>query len=155
MSPGWQSPFRRPGRRYWYIQHVVRGVGRLQLSTGTKSEALARQYDRLVLDLKELGRLDALCALKARSITLSEVYANQLPAQLAALLRRRTAPSLRPLVEEFLEHGAADVGLRDRSMRRYASSWRRFWEVLPATARLGDLTPGFVSAFKRHRQAHA
>src|SRR5439155_16644551 len=85
MSPGWQSPFKRPGRRYWYVQHVVRGVGRLQLSTGTRSEALARQYDRLVLELKELRRLDALRALKTRRVTLAELYANQLPAQLNAL----------------------------------------------------------------------
>lgn len=155
MSPGWQSPFRRPGRRYWYIQHVVRSVGRLQLSTGTKSEALARQYDRLVLDLKELGRLDALHALKARRITLAELYANRLPAQLDALLRRGTSPALKALVDDFLDTGAADTGLRDRSMKRYASSWRRFWEVLPAEARVGDLTQGFVSAFKRYRQAQA
>src|SRR5262245_24370297 len=98
MSPGWQSPLRRPGRPYWYIQHVVRGVGRPQLSTGTKSEALARQYDRLVLDLKELGRLDALRALKARRITIAELYANRLPDKLNALLRRGTSPALKQLV---------------------------------------------------------
>ena len=155
MSPGWQNPFKRPGRRYWYIQRVVRGVGRLQLSTGTKSEALAREYDRMVLDLKELGRLDALRALKAGGVTLSELYANRLPAQLDVLLRRGTSPGLKTLVEEFLDNGAADTGLRDRSMQRYRSSWRRFWDVLPAAARLGDLTQGFVSAFKRHRQEQA
>src|SRR6266851_5545358 len=142
-------------RRGGYVQHVGRGVGRLQLSTGTTSEALARQYDRLVLDLKELGRLDALRALKAGSVTLAELYANRLPVQLDALLRRGMSPAMKSLVDEFLEAGAADTGLRDRSMQRYGSSWRRFWEVLPADARLGDLTQGFVSAFKRHRKAQA
>lgn len=155
MSPSWQSPFKRPGRRYWYLNRRIRGVGRLQLSTHTTSQALARQYDRLVLDLKELGRLDALRALKAGQVTLAELYAKPLPAQLDALLRRGVSPPLKPLVDEFRDCGAADTGLRDRSMQRYASSWRRFWEVLPADARIGDLTQGFLSAFKRHRLAQA
>jgi len=40
-------------------------------------------------------------------------------------------------------------------MQRYASSWRRFFEILPGETRLGDLTQGFVSEFKRNRQVQA
>lgn len=153
MSP--VSPTRRKGSPYWYIRREVRGVGPIRLSTGTRSAALARQYDQMVLDLKELGRLDALRALKAGQVTLRDLYANRLPDQLATLLARSTSPPLRPLVDEFLSTGARDLGIRDRSIDRYRSSWRRFWELLPETARLGDLTSGFVSEFKRLRRAQA
>ena len=40
-------------------------------------------------------------------------------------------------------------------MQRYPSSWRHIWEVLPASATLRDITPDFVSEFKRHRYAQA
>jgi integrase len=62
---------------------------------------------------------------------------------------------LEPLVEEWLAVGATDTGIRDRSMGRYATSWKKFRELLPRGARLGDLSQGFVSEFKRHRQAQA
>ena len=64
------SPARREGSPYWYIRREIRELGVLKLSTGTRSLALARQYDQLVLDLKELGRLDALKALKAGQVTI-------------------------------------------------------------------------------------
>ena len=153
MSP--VSPFRRQGSPYWYVRREIREVGRLKLSTGTKSLALAREYDQLVLNLKELGRLDALKALKQGSVTLRQLYDNRLPTQLDTLLARSASPSVKPLVEEWLKVGGEDTGLRERSMERYASSWRRFWEILPEDARLGDITQGFVSEFKRHRQAQA
>jgi integrase len=102
-----------------------------------------------------MGRLDALRALKNKRLTLPELYADRLPVHLDALLARIESPVLRPLVAEWLQHGAQDAGLRIRSMQRYASSWTRYWELLPEGARVGDLTDGFVSDFKRHRQKHA
>ena len=149
------SPARREGSPYWYIRRQIRELGVLKLSTGTRSAALARQYDQLVLDLKELGRLDALKALKAGQVTIRELYANRLPARLDALLQRGTSPLLGPLVEEFLTVGAYDTGVRDRSMQRYRTSWRRVREFLPAEAKVGDLTSGFVSEFKRLRRMRA
>jgi integrase len=149
------SPYQRKGSPYWSVRRYIRGIGELRLSTGTKSAARARQYDQLILDLKELGRLDALQALRSGHVSLAELYSNKLPGQLDSLLARGTSPELYPLVEEWLTVGADDTGIRDRSMKRYATSWRQFWELLPRSARLGDVTQGFVSEFKRHRQAQA
>ncbi len=149
------SPARREGSPYWYIRREIRELGVLKLSTGTRSLALARQYDQLVLDLKELGRLDALQALKAGQVTIRELYANRLPARLEALLQRGTSPLLRPLVEEFLTVGGYDTGVRERSMQRYRTSWRGVLKLMPDDAKLGDLTSGFVSEFKRLRRLRA
>jgi integrase len=153
MSP--VSPSRREGSPFFYIRRQIRGLGLLKLSTGTRSAALARQYDQLVIDLKELGRLDALRALKAGQVTIQELYANRLPAQLERLLLRGSSPELRALVKEFLARGGEDTGIRERSMQRYRVSWRRVLAFLPESARVGDLTPGFVSEFKRLRRSQA
>jgi integrase len=36
-------------------------------------------------------------------------------------------------------------------MQRYASSWKRLWEVIPSDAKLDDIDQAIVSEFKRHR----
>jgi integrase len=149
------SPYRRTGSPYWYVRRHFRGVGDLRLSTHSTRQSLAVRYDRFLLDLRDMGCLDALRALKDGRATLPELYSAKLPAQLDALLARVDSPLLRPLVAEWLQHGADDAGLRPRSMQRYASSWQRLWELLPDMARVGDLTDGFVSEFKRHRNRQA
>ncbi len=83
------------------------------------------------------------------------LYSSKLPTQLDALLARANSPTLGLLVEEWLSIGAEDRGLRDRSMERYASSWRRFWELLPHSALVSDLTARFVADFRRYRRAQA
>lgn len=147
------SPFRREGSPYWYVRREIRGVGNVTLSTHTTSQARARRFDDLLLELRDNGRLDVIRALKQRRISLVELYANR--SQPDALLERAESPSVRGLVDEWLSLGARDRGIRDRSMQRYASSWRRIWEVLPASATLRDITADFVSEFKRHRYAQA
>jgi integrase len=149
------SPCQRKGSPFWYVRRYIAGLGELRLSTATKNAALARRYDQLVLDLKDLGRYDALQGLESGRVTLRELYANKLPSKLDALIARKESLTLRPLVQEWLSVGAQDTGIRDRSMARYASSWRRLFELLPDSARVGDLTQGFVSEFKRHRLGHA
>jgi integrase len=130
-------------------------MGELRLSTGTTSLALARRYDALVVDFKELGRLDILEALRTHTISFAQLYANKTPAKLEELLATSGSPTIKPLVTEWLERGAADLGLRDRSMDRYASSWKQLWAVVPETAKLKDLTQELVSDFKRHRANQA
>jgi integrase len=149
------SPFRRSGSPSWYVRHDVPGVGNITLSTKTKSKALAQQYDKLVRDLRALNRIDVLHALKLGEVTLSELHQNRLPDQLDALMGRLISPELHPLVDEFLKLGGQDTGLRDRSMRRYATSWKRVRALLPPRARLGDVNTGFVAEFKRRRHADA
>lgn len=151
MSP--MSPYRRENSPYWFVRRYIAGLGEFRLSTRTRNKALAVRYDELICGLKDGGRIDILLGLRDGKFTLAEVLASKFPGQLDALLARNTSPGLRPLVEEWLKMGADDTGLRDRSMRRYATSWRRFWEVLPQNARVADLTQGFVSEFKRHRIA--
>lgn len=149
------SPYRRAGSPYWCIRRNVKGLGELRLSTGTTSLALARRYDELVVDFKELGRIDILEALRSHTITFAQLYANKSQAKLDILLSESGSPSLKPLVTEWLARGAADLGLRDRSMDRYASSWKQLWAIVPAQAKLKDLTQELVSDFKRHRSAQA
>lgn len=149
------SPYRRPGSPYWSVRRAIPGMGEVRLTTGTKSAALARQYDQMLRDLKELGRLDAVEALRAGRVTFAQLYANRTPAKLNQLLALADSPLLRPLVEEWLAVGADDAGIRDRSMKRYATSWKQFWTLLPSNAKLSDLSAAFVSDFKRHRHAQA
>lgn len=150
-----QSPFKRASSPYWYVRRAVRGLGELTLSTHSKSAAFAQQCDRLVLGLRDLGRLDALRALKESRTTFAELLTARLPSQLDNLLSRANSPLLRPLVEEWMRTGAQDMGLRDRTMRRYSCSWRQFLKLLPTEATIGALTPGFVADFRRHRRDEA
>jgi integrase len=152
-----QSPFKRATSPYWYVRRAVRGLGELTISTHSRSAAFANQCDRLVLGLRDLGRLDALRALKEGRASFAELLTAKLPSQLDGLLSRVNAPPLRPLVDEWMQTGAQDMGLRDRTMRRYSCSWRQFLKLLPGDATLGALTPGFVADYRRHRreEAHA
>ncbi len=147
------TPSKRSGSPFFYIRRQIRGIGLLKLSTGTRSPSVARRLDQLVLDLKDLGRLDALHALKDGRVTIQELYANRLPEQLNAVLARGTSPVLLPLVDEFLKVGGQDTGIRDRSLQRYRVSWQRIRELLPQQAKIGDLTQGFIAEFKRHRRS--
>jgi hypothetical protein len=128
------SPFRRKGSPFWYVRRDIMGVGNVTISTRTTSEARARQYDQLVLDLRDLGRLDAIRALKAGTVTLAELYASRSRARLDALLSRAESPLVRPLVADWLVTGAIDCGIRTISMRRYKASWEHLLEVLSRKA---------------------
>lgn len=150
------SPFRRDGSPFWYIRREIAGVGRVTLSTRTTSAALARKYDQLLLDLRDLGQLDAIQALKNGSVSFRELLAaNASPARTTALLTRASSPLLKPLVQEWVEEGAKDRGIRERSMRRYVTSWSHCWEILSPTATLNDINAEFVAAFKRFRVSRA
>lgn len=153
MSP--MSPFRRSGSPFYYVRHDVPGVGNITLSTKTKHAGLARQYDQLVRNLRDLNRRDVLLALKDGEVTLVELLEHRLPHQLDALAARISSPPLGPLVDEWLKMGARDTGLRDRSMQRYATSWTRILAPLPAAARIGDVNSAFVAEYRRRRQADA
>jgi integrase len=145
------SIYQRRGSPYWWIRRTVAGIGEIRISTRTSNEKLARRYDDLVCELRELGRFDALRALKAGGVSLHDLHTHREPVRLAELLTRTAAPLVRPLVEEWLKRGADDTGVRDSTMRRYAASWKHVWEVLPDGARVSDLDQRFVSEFKRHR----
>lgn len=149
------SPFKRKGSPVWYIRHEVVGVGNITRSTKTKNKAVAQQYDRLVRDLRAQNRLDVLRLLKEGQLTLADLHQNQLPAQLATLIGQLTSPEVHPLIDEFLKMAGRDTGLRDRSVQRYATSWKRIRALLPAGARLSHLSIGFVAEFKRRRYADA
>jgi integrase len=130
-------------------------MGEVTLSTRSRSVIFANQCDRLVLGLRDLGRIDALRALREGRLTFPELVAAKLPAQIDYLVARSNSPLLRPLVDEWRLSGAQDMGLRDRTMKRYSSSWNNILKALPEQATLGALTPGFVAEYKRHRRAEA
>jgi integrase len=145
------SPHKRKGSPYWWVRRTVPGLGVLRLSTRTKSEALARRYDAMVCDFRQLGRFDALRALQRKEATFADLCANQRPDKLDGLLAKAKSPLVRALVDEWLAVGADETGIRDRSMLRYASSWKRLNQVLSVEATLTDLTQEFVREFKLHR----
>lgn len=153
MSP--MSPFRRSNSPFYYVRHDVPGIGNITLSTKTKSVGLARQYDQLLRNLRDLERRDLLLALKAGHVTLAELREHRLPHQLDALTARISSPRLDPLVDEWLKMGARDTGLRDRSMQRYATSWKRIRALLPSGARIGNVNTAFIAEYKRRRQSEA
>ena len=127
------SPYRRKNSPYWWIRRTIGGIGELRLSTRTKSVALARRYDTLICDLRDLGQFEALRALRAGGISFPDLYANQTPQKLEALLTRSDMPFAFPLLDEWLTVGAEDRGIRDSSMRRYVTSWKRLREMLPTS----------------------
>jgi len=149
------SVYRRVGSPYWWLRRTIPGIGELRLSTRTINKGLAQKYDYLVVEYRQLGRFDALKALAAGSISLQQLDAHRDPQRLNELLSDMASPPMCPLVTEWFEVGASDTGVRDSSMRRYATSWKRIWEVLPRDARLVDLNQSFVTDFKRHRHAQA
>ena len=57
------------------IDRSFRGVGRIKRATGTDKRAQAERYDQMLSDLYELDRLDVLKAIRARVVTIREVWA--------------------------------------------------------------------------------
>lgn len=128
------------------------GLGELRISTKTANEQVAQRYDLLVCQLRSDGRLDALRALKSGDVSLQDLDSHREANRLADLLGRRASPLLRPLLDEWLCNGAADMGIRNSSMKRYATSWRTILQDLSAQARVEDIDQQFVNEFLRRRR---
>lgn len=143
--------YRRARSPYWWVRRTIPGLGELRLSTRVTNKALAQKLDYMLVEFREQGRMDALQALKQGLVTLRELDSNRDPMRLAALLERVRTPFLAPLLDEWLEVGGADSGIRESSMRRYRASWHHLRRLLSNDARLDAIDQAFVTEFKRLR----
>lgn len=107
------------------IDRVFPGVGRINLSSGTRKVRLYGKIDSMLTDLYEEGYLDILRAIKNQRLTLREVYqakrAGRLSYCMADVLLARP---LRQAVEEWLPTSAR----AESSRRRYEVSWAAIFE---------------------------
>ena len=114
------------------IDRVFLEVGRIALASGTRDRATFRRYDDLLTELYEEGQLDVLKKIKARDITIREVYdarRKRRPITASASLRK----NLWDAVEGWVAGGSA--------RGRYAVYFNQLSRagVLCATAHTGAL----------------
>lgn len=114
------------------IDRVFLEVGRIALASGTTDRATFRRYDDLLTELYEEGQLDVLKKIKAREITIREVYdarRKRRPITASACLRK----NLWDAVEAWVS--------KSRAGERYAVSFNQLSRsnVLSSGARVGDL----------------
>jgi integrase len=149
--------YKRSRSPFWMVRRTIPGLGEIRISTRTTNEKLAKRYDDLICELRELGRFDALAALKKGEISLHDLSTHREPKRLADLLAEKQSRVVTPLLKEWLEHGAADSDIRNSSMRRYNASWKHVWRlgILRDDARLSDINQVFVHRFKELRRAEA
>lgn len=155
------SPFKR--RDIYYIDVRWRTYPRLYLSTDTRNKSRAKAIEHTLHALRSAGRRDLLGLLADRRLTLAEVHDayTRDPASLEQLKAKAESPCLGDLVDRWLEWLRSPAGISPRTRRRYspktiaqyAGSWEGFFSVLPLgrSARLTDLTQGFVFDYRRTR----
>lgn len=134
MSP----PYIPPGCRSFEIDRRFQGVGRIRMSSGTRSKRVFRKLDSLLTELYEDGRLEVLRAIRDGRVSLREVY----DAKRRGVLTYEPTELVlrRPLWREvgaWLEDAAPTEATR----KRYEVSFRslRATGVLEAGARVHDL----------------
>ena len=119
------------------IDRVFLEVGRIALASGTANRDVFGRYDDLLTELYEEGQLDVLKKIKAREITIREVYdarRKRRPITASASLRK----NLWDAVEAWVSGTSSGTG---RSGGRYAVSFNQLSRsnVLSSRVRVGDL----------------
>ncbi|PYO40433.1 MAG: hypothetical protein DMD33_17585 [Gemmatimonadetes bacterium] len=131
-------PHRVSPKGSFRLDRIFPGVGRINLSSGAKTAAEYRKRDALLSELYETGHLELLRAIRARRLTVAEVFAAQRTQRLSYLAADvlLTRP-LWPELEAWFPRSARTIATR----RRYEVSWRalkrRLAEAFPV--RVADL----------------
>lgn len=111
------------------LNRVVRGVGRIQNSTGTRSRKELRRLDAIVTKLAERGQLEALRLFKAGKLSPRELVDADREGRLDRIVADRKI--LAPLWR-VLEDWLPDSAPTPISCARYATSYRRLRRVAVA-----------------------
>lgn len=121
-----------------YYLHVPTPDGRhVQRSTGTSNHTLANRMYRMVRELRDARRWDALGLISTGDVTLGIVYDAFAHKRLDAFLRERSAPLWESLVPSWV--AGLDVVPATRTM--YEMQVRA---VLPAGGRVTSITTGSI-----------
>ncbi|HXQ28916.1 MAG TPA: site-specific integrase [Gemmatimonadales bacterium] len=138
---------------------------RIRVSTGTTLKARAKAMERTVYALRNAGRRDLLQLLADGRVNLEELHSayEKRGDEIEQLAAKADSPALGALVSEWYAWLESPNGVSPRTRRRYApntiyrykESWAKLFTLLPGgqTARLSDLTKGFMTDYRRSRIA--
>lgn len=121
------------------LDRVFTGVGRIAKASGATTLREFRKRDALLTRLYDQGRLDLLNAIRAGTITVTEVYAAARADQLDTLTGDRKALMTRlwDAVTQWVPRSARGAATRHRYGTSFTALKRR--AILPASATVSDL----------------
>jgi hypothetical protein len=118
------------------IDRRFKGVGRINLASGTTNPQMKRKIERMLTALFEDGRLDILRAIRDRHVTFLQVYDAYRRHALAELPIGDTMPLLVTAMEKWTEGARTEYSAKHIGNLETA---RRLFEKHDATARVADL----------------
>jgi len=132
-------PHRTSKHGTFKLDRLFQGVGRINLASGATTSAEFHKRDALLTRLYDQGRLDLLKAIKAGTLTVTEVYAADRQGQLDTLTGDRALLSAN--LWDAVKNWTPTSAPAKQTRRRYATSFGTLERsgVLKADATVGDL----------------
>jgi hypothetical protein len=132
-------PHRTSKHGTFKLDRLFQGVGRINLASGATTAAEFHKRDALLTRLYDQGRLALLKAIKAGTLTVTEVYAADRQGQLDTLTGDRAL--LNANLWDAVKNWTPTSAPAKQTRRRYATSFSTLERsgVLPSSATVGDL----------------
>jgi hypothetical protein len=131
------------------IDRSFRGVGRIKRATGTNVLKRAERYDQMLSDLYEQDRLDVLKAIRAKAVSIREVWAVWQSGDRRKLPTIESVKNLDATSATWIK--AADCS--DAHRQNHRKAFAVLLKGEPAGATLVDL-PALLKAYKGRAKGH-